>query len=157
MAKNSHDPSKDDLLNAERKVTPGTRRFLYAGISLLALAAVVLSGNKAPGALLGVATILVVLATIVSLLTSALARRHSMPALLSLWAVLSISILVALLFLSSLFLGIPERGAVFVARLLGDPRLAISSSNASAVVIESEKETLPDVFQQWWSIDLPDQ
>lgn len=62
-----------------------------------------------------------------------------MPVLLSLWVVLSTSILVALLFLSSLFLGIPERGAVFVGRLLGHPRLAISSSNASAVVIEPEK------------------
>lgn len=148
MANTPRGSTQDVPPPGEVKVSPRVRRFVYAGFFVLGLAAIVLSWNKPPAALVAVAIVLIVLATIVTLLSSALTRRQAFPALVCLWAVLVISIAIALLFLSSLFLGIPERGAVFVARLLGDPRLAVFSNNTEPNVVEADKKSLPDTFRQ---------
>lgn len=140
--------SAQDAPPGESKVTPQVRRFLYAGLFVLALSSIVLSWGKPPAALVAVAIVLVVLATIVTLLSSALSRRQALPALVCLWAILGISIAIALLFLSSLFLGIPERGAIFVARQFSDPRFAIFENHTPPIVLEADKKSLPDAFRQ---------
>src|SRR5207247_974301 len=101
MSQNTHTRTNSRSSSQRSGASPKTLRFLYGGYAVLAIAAVVLSWHRAPGALLGVAAIVVVLATIVSLLTYALSKRHTLPAMACLWAVLGIAILSAALFLSS--------------------------------------------------------
>src|SRR4051794_22026236 len=117
MAKTPRDHPDPRSVIEGAKASSKATRFLYAGYTVLAMAAVILSWNRAPGALLGVAAIFIALATIVSLLTFGLTKPQVLPALVSLWAVLAISVLVALLFFSSLFFGFLERGSVIVARM----------------------------------------
>src|SRR5260221_14672640 len=128
--------------------SPGTMKFLYGGYAVLAMAAVILSWIRTPSALLGVATIIIVLETIVSLLTYALSKSSALPSILCLCAVLSISIAVVLLFLSCIFFGVPERGAVSIARWLNAPPVAILSGDGKAIAIGPSQQSLPDLFRQ---------
>ncbi|WP_315718268.1 MULTISPECIES: hypothetical protein [unclassified Bradyrhizobium] len=153
MTKNSHHVAASNSHSQSTQASPGTLRFLYGGYAVLTLAAMILSWHRAPGALLGIGAIIIAFATIVSLLTYAVSKRQALPAMASLWAVLVISIATAILFLSSLFVGRPERGAVFVARLLNDTGLAVLPSVAANVVIGPDQKAFPNAFREAPSAD----
>jgi hypothetical protein len=130
------------------QASPATMRFLYGGYAVLALAAVVLSWYRAPSALFAVGAVIIAFATIVALLTFAISRRQTLPAMVALWAILVLSILTASLFLSSLFMGLPERGAIYVARVLNAPEIAVVSGMAEPTVIGPGQNAFPNAFRQ---------
>lgn len=100
---------------------------------MLAGAAIVLSWRIAPSALVPTAVFILVLATIVALLVQALSRPTAYPSAVALWAMLIGCIAIAILFVTSAFFGMPERGAILVARMLKQNELAIVGGSDPAI------------------------
>lgn len=96
---------RDGAIHAGRKIAPVATEFLYGGYLVLAMAAAVLSWQRAPSSLFAVAVAIIVLTTLISLLTSAMARSRTWAAEVVLWAVLISAIVTVGLFISSSFLG----------------------------------------------------
>lgn len=140
-------PSPGEAATKAAKIAPRTARFIYGGYLVLALAAIILSWKLAPSALTATAVLIIVLATLVALLTQALSRRNSAPAAVALWCVLGGCILIAALFICSAFLGVPERGATMIARLLNQGDLAILRTSNPAVELSAISVRFPDAYK----------
>jgi hypothetical protein len=101
--------------------------------------------------LIQIATSIIVLTTIISLLIGPLSRSNRFAAHVILWAIVLASTGVMSLFISSVFLGFPERGAVVFARLfdqdkmaIQQDKMAIQNDGKTALVIGPDHPSLPE-------------
>jgi hypothetical protein len=146
-------PNVDQVRTVGSKAAPKATRFLFAGYTALALAAVVLSWQKAPGTLVPVAIGIIVLSTVVVLLVRAVPNSSTVAGNTLLWIMLSSIIVMELLFISSAFFGVPERGGVILARLLNSPDLALTSQSSGTIVIDANSSRWPSDAEQ--VLDIP--
>jgi hypothetical protein len=125
--------SGKDMWGDALKLSPRVARFIYGGYLVLVVAAMVLSWRLAPSALIATSVIVLVFATIVTLLIQGLSRRYNYFAAIALWGILVGCAVLAILFMSSAFFGLPERGATIVARFLKPNELAVLRSSTPAI------------------------
>lgn len=112
------------------KRSPKAARFLFGGYLLLAIAGLIAASAISLGALLKTAILLLACSLAVVLAIRGLSGgKLSWKAEVFSWCLVALMVLVLGLFVSSAFLGIPERGAVIIARLFDLPEL-ISGSKA---------------------------
>ncbi|MCP3387729.1 hypothetical protein NLM27_02915 [Bradyrhizobium sp. CCGB12] len=141
------EPAEGDVWKHAQKMSPRVARFVFGGYLVLAAAAIVLSWRVAPSALVPTAVFILVLATIVALLVQALSRPTGYPAAVALWAMLAGCIAVAILFVTSAFFGLPERGATLVARMLKQNELAILSGGDPAIYLGPGAVAIPGSYR----------
>jgi hypothetical protein len=80
---------------------------------------------------------------LVSLFVGAFSSRTTAASRYLIWTILCIATAIVILFISSAFFGIPERGTILVARLLGDLNIAIGHSTSPPVVINAQEAQWP--------------
>jgi hypothetical protein len=135
-------PSAGSVIDGARTVTQTTTRIFYGGYLILAMAAVVVSWKVAPGALVQVSILLVVLTVVASLLTTALSRQKSVAARVLLWAILGALVISLGAFVSASLFGWPEPARILVARLLRQEMLASGFGENGTLVIKADDTVL---------------
>jgi hypothetical protein len=118
-------PTPAEVLHTDEKNALHTVRLLYSGYVLLAMAAVVLSWQLAPSILLPVALTIIALTLVIAIMSNIISRLNQRTAIVGQVVLFLFVTSTISLFISSAFFGIPERGAVIVARLLASNQLAV--------------------------------
>ncbi|MCA3212138.1 MAG: hypothetical protein ING50_08155 [Burkholderiales bacterium] len=112
------------------KRSPAAARLLFGGYLLLAITGLIAASTTSLGALFKTALVLLAFSIAVALAVKGLSRgKLSLKAEAFVWCLVTLMVIVLALFVSSAFLGLPERGAVIVARLFDLPEL-LSKSKA---------------------------
>jgi hypothetical protein len=127
------------VLKISEHASPDARRFLYGGFSALAISTLVLAWLRAPAALVPVLLMLLVASVFVTLLSTALTDRASAAARTFLWAVMLFIFSLMGLFVSAAFFGVPQIGAVAIARIFDAPELLSTGSHGAEIRIRTDE------------------
>jgi hypothetical protein len=138
-----HGETPEHIKDVAGRVTPAATRFLFGGYVAVALASVALSWARAPTTLFETAAGIIFLSVLVSLFVGAFSSGTTAASRYLIWTILCIATATVILFISSAFFGIPERGAILVARLLGDLNIAVGHRSGPSVVINAQEAQWP--------------
>ncbi|MDB6083287.1 MAG: hypothetical protein JWN43_1168, partial [Gammaproteobacteria bacterium] len=137
--------SENTVATIAKQAGSDARRFLYGGFTAIALSALALTWLRSPAALVPVLLMLLVSAVCVGLLSSALnPEKATAAARTFLWAVMLFILSLMGLFVSAVFFGVPQTGAVAIARMFDAPELlAVGKGGAQLRVLPDQVKAVP--------------